>query len=53
MERWYKLDEHGDAKIELVASPTVVVIIYKGKLCTRQLAKSDTRAKIRFMPDSN
>ena len=51
LERWYKLDNNGKADIQLVASPTVLVIIYNGKICTTQLAHADAHAVIRFSPD--
>lgn len=51
LERWYKLDRNGRSKIELVASPTVLVIIYNGKLFTTQIAQTDTHAVVRFSPD--
>lgn len=51
LERWYKTDKEGKAQIELVADPTVLVIIYGGKLFTTQLAPSSTHATIRFSPD--
>jgi len=51
LERWYKMDENGKSKIELVGSPTVVVVVYDGKLMTTQLAQTDTRPIVRFSPD--
>lgn len=51
LERRYKLDENGKSKIELVGSPTILVIIYNGKLFTTQLSRTDTHAVVRFSPD--
>lgn len=50
-ERWYKLDNNGKADIELVASPTVLVIIHNGKVCTTQVADTENYAVVRFSPD--
>jgi hypothetical protein len=51
LERRYKLDKHGKSKIELISSPTVLVIIFEGRLLTTQLAQTDTPTVIRFTPD--
>ncbi len=48
LERWYKLDDNGKASVELVGSPTVLVIIYSGTIFTTHLAQSDTHAVVRF-----
>ena len=51
LERRYKTDQNGKAHIELVASPTVLIIIYDGKLLTKELASTDTHAIVRLSPD--
>lgn len=50
-ERRYRLDKDGESKIELVASPTVLVVIYNGKVFTTRLAQTDTDPVVRFSPD--
>ena len=50
-ERWYKLDDKGKADIELVSSPTVLVIIHNGRICTTQIANTESHAVVRFSPD--
>ena len=51
LERWYTTDEQGKAKIEFRADPTVLVIMYDGKLCTISMARGKTHATIRLLPD--
>jgi len=50
IERWYKTDADGKTRIELVGDPTVVVVIFNGKLITTQLSPKSTHATIRFSP---
>jgi hypothetical protein len=51
LERWYKLDNNGKADIELVASPTMLVIIHNGNICTTQITATGKHAVIRFSSD--
>lgn len=46
LERWYKTDANGKAKVELVGHPTVVVVILDGKLTTAELSSKQTHAVI-------
>lgn len=50
LERWYKMDEAGRSRIELVGTPTIVVVVYHGKLLVTQLA-AETHPVVRFSPD--
>jgi hypothetical protein len=51
LERWYRVDKDGRSRIELVGAPTIVVVLYEGKLISTQLTATDTHAIIKFSPD--
>ena len=41
LERWYKTDRMGKAKIELVGDPTIVVVFFQGMLLSREVVGTD------------
>lgn len=48
LERWYKADGKGIAKVELVSEPTVVVVVYADELLTTEIAQHDSSPVIRL-----
>jgi hypothetical protein len=41
LERWYKTDASGKAKIELVGTPTILVIVFEGILVSQEVGDHD------------
>src|SRR5258708_22598753 len=48
LERWYKADRSGEARIELVGNPTVVVVQYDDVLFATELSDRDKNPVIRL-----
>jgi hypothetical protein len=48
LERWYKTDSNGVAKVELIGKPTVAVVVYGDILLTKELAQHDLKPVIRL-----
>lgn len=48
LERWYKTDGKGIAKIELVANPTVVVVVYGDKLVMTRVSNVVSNPVVRI-----
>jgi hypothetical protein len=48
LERRYKADRNGNAKIELVSEPTVVVVVYGDVLLSTELNRRDLNPIIRL-----
>ena len=50
-ERWYKTDTKGQAKVEMVADPLVLIILYQGGIMTTELSKRNAPEVIKFSRD--
>jgi hypothetical protein len=51
LERWYKTDANGMAKIELVDSPTIVVVVYREQITTKQVPRETAHLIIHLTGD--
>jgi hypothetical protein len=50
-ERCYKTDAQGRAKVEMVADPLVLIILYQGGIMTTDLSKRNAPKVIKFSHD--
>ena len=50
-ERWYKTDVQGRAKIEMIADPLVLVILYHDSIMTTELPEHNLPKVIKFTAD--
>lgn len=51
MERWYKTDAQGRARIEMVSDPLVLVVLYQDAMMTTELSEHNASKVIKFSPD--
>jgi hypothetical protein len=52
LERWYKTNAQGEAEIEIVSEPTVVVIVFGDSLTTREVSAKDSELILRLQQSS-
>lgn len=51
LERRYRTDEHGMVRVQLVGSPTVMVVIYQNKLTTKEVLSKPASLVVRVGQD--